>query len=134
MDAQKDLKYALHCYFTFSWSLLTLKKKIGLQWHVNWALSKKLSRWIGQGQILLRCGPNNSNEMYLHHNPNIFKTERYGFQVAKLVQKEAQNNISDQNPSCWTMLNKHNQVNPDCLTQPTTIIDEYIWSLHPLPS
>ena len=44
--------------------------------------------WAGL-KSLLRCGPNNSNQMYPYCNPNIFKLGAIDFKLqnAKFVQK-----------------------------------------------
>ena len=107
----------------FSRCLFTLKKKIGLQWQVNWALSKtkkknktkkkkKISGWIGLVSnpywdvvqiIQIKCIPiaiQISSNWVLRISSCKICTKSV-IQVAKLVIKKKEK-ISDQNPSCWT--------------------------------
>ena len=124
----------------FSRCLFTLKKKIGLQWQVNWALSKKkISEWIELVSnpywdvvqiIQVKCisiAIQISSNWALRFSSCKICTKSF-IQVAKLVIKQKKK-ISDQNPSCWTnfyflffwlstLFSYHKQVNLGCLINP----------------
>ena len=71
---------------------LPLKRKLGFNDKLIGLFQKKKKNqrmdWAGL-KSLLRCGPNNSNQMYPYCNPNIFKLGAIDFKLqnAKFVQK-----------------------------------------------